>query len=355
MSDRLPLVLDVDTGIDDALAILYAVTSPAVELVAVSCVAGNVDGRQVAENTKGLLELVGRADVEVALGAEAPLAKPLRTTPETHGPRGIGHARLPAPVGGFADEPAAALLVRLAHERPGELLLVTLGPMTNLALALRAEPRLPALLRGWTFMGGAFAVPGNTTPTSEWNVHVDPEAAAEALAAWAAAREADASIPLALGMGLDVTERARLLPDRVGAIAAARGAAPAEVAAIVEEMVATGAAASDRVLRFVVDSLRFYFEFHRAYDGFYGAFVHDPFAVAATLDPSLVRTEPLFVDVETGSGPAHAMTVADRRGLLGRVPNVAVAVDGDGDLFLDGLVDGLASIAAPARATGRTS
>src|SRR5450756_2489098 len=117
---RVPLLLDVDTGIDDSLALLYACASPEAEIVAVTCVAGNVDARQVAENTRAVLELAGRADIEVALGREMPL--------------------------------------------------VTLGPMTNLAIAVLVEPDLPMLLRRWVMMGGSYRSPGNTAPATEWNV-----------------------------------------------------------------------------------------------------------------------------------------------------------------------------------------
>jgi purine nucleosidase len=342
----LPIVLDVDTGIDDALAILYACASPEVELVAATCVAGNVPGRQVAENTKALLELVGRGDVPVALGAEAPLVKPLATSEDTHGPLGIGHATLPPSRGPLLSVAGRAALVAFAREREGALHLVTLGPLTNLALALRDEPRLPSLLAGWTFMGGSFGAPGNTTPTAEWNVHVDPDAARECLERWAVALEQPDASPLPLGMGLDVTEKARIGAEEVARIAQRAGAQARDVAAIRDRMAATGSVAANPVLRFVVDALRFYFEFHAANDGFFGAFVHDPFALAATLDRALVTTRAAFVDVETGPGLGHAMTVADVRGHLRRPPNVAVAVDGDADAFRDRLVERIGDLAA---------
>jgi purine nucleosidase len=355
-----PIVLDVDTGIDDALAILYACASPEVDLVAVACVAGNVPARQVAENTKALLELVGREHVPVALGAETPLVKPLATSEETHGPRGIGHATLPPARGALLERDASSAIVALARERADALHLVTLGPLTDLALALRDEPRLPSLLAGWTFMGGSFGAPGNTTPTAEWNVHVDPDAARECLARWAEAVEGAAGgggeqgaavplrgpVALPLGMGLDVTEKARVGPREVADIAIRAGAEAPDVDAIRDRMEATGSVAANPVLRFVVDALRFYFEFHAANDGFFGAFVHDPFALAATLDPALVTTRPAFVDVETGPGLGHAMTVADVRGHLRRRPNVAVAVDGDAEAFRARLIERIGDLAA---------
>ena len=349
MTDRLGVILDVDTGIDDSLAILYACASPEIDLEAVTCVAGNVPGRQVADSTRALLELAGRGDVPVALGAERPLVKPLQTTEETHGPRGIGHARLPVPTRALEAEDAAALIVSAARRWPGNLRLITLGPMTNLALALSREPRLPSLLARWTFMGGAFRVPGNTTPTAEWNLYVDPDAAKACLAAWAAALAEDPALPLPLGMGLDVTELARMLPADVARLARRAGAAPHDAAALESAgapMLTVGTVSASPMLRFITDALRFYFEFHEQYDGFYGAFVHDPFAVAAAIDRTLVTTQSVFVDVEAGPGLAHGMTVADWRRLTGRPPNVEVATSGDATAFLDRLVDRVGGLAA---------
>jgi purine nucleosidase len=177
MADRIPLILDVDTGIDDSLALLYAAASPEADLVAVTCVSGNIDANQVGINTRAILELVGRTDVEVAMGRQTPLQRPLQTTPETHGPQGLGYAELPAPSRPLSDRHAVDLILEEARRRPGEITLVTLGPLTNLALAVLREPDLPRLLKGYVLMGGAFGVSGNTTPTTEWNIHCDPEAA----------------------------------------------------------------------------------------------------------------------------------------------------------------------------------
>ncbi len=352
MTRRLPVILDVDTGIDDSLALLYACASPELEIMAVTCLAGNVAAARVAVNTRAVLELAGRTDVTVALGAQRPLVKLLETAEETHGPGGIGYAKLPVPVAALSAPHAADLIVEIAQRRRGEVQLVTLGPLTNLALALQREPRLPWLLRGWTFMGGAFGVPGNATPTSEWNMFVDPDAAKACLTAWGAALASDPSLPLPVGMGLDVTERARLVPDGVARLAIRAGAAVADaevLASSTAPMLGVGSVAAHPLLRFVVDALRFYFEFHARYDGFYGAFIHDPFVVAATADPSLISTRPVVVDVEAGPGLAHAMSVADWRGTAGHPPNVALAVAGDGEAFLDRLVERVGDLAARRR------
>ncbi|MEI7742746.1 MAG: nucleoside hydrolase [Chloroflexota bacterium] len=332
-TDRTPIILDVDTGIDDSLALLYAAASPEADLLAVTCSSGNVEAADVARNTLGVLELAGRGDVEVAVGRRLPLVRPLEITPETHGPHGIGYAELPEPRRPLSERFGPDVIVEAARRRPGEITLVTLGPLTNLAVALEQEPALPRLLGRWVMMGGAFTVPGNTTPTTEWNVHCDPEAAKVCLDAWGAAVAADPSVPRMAAMGLDVTEKARVLPAHLDALAGVAG----------RDRV------SNPVLRFLDDALRFYFEFHATYDGFYGAFIHDPFVTAAALDPALVlRSEAWSVDVDTAGGAADGLTIADRRGLLGRRPNADVVLEADADEFLRRLVDRVGGLARAA-------
>ena len=215
MTEPSAVILDVDTGIDDSLALLYAAGSPDTELVAVTCVSGNIDAPQVAINTRAILELARRTDVEVALGREIPLIRALETTPETHGPQGLGHAELPPPSQAMSERHAVDVILEEAHRRPGEITLITLGPLTNLALAVMRDPALPRLLKGYVLMGGAYGVSGNTTPTTEWNIHCDPDAAAIVFRAWSAAMAADPSIPRPMALGLDITEQARVLPDDV--------------------------------------------------------------------------------------------------------------------------------------------
>ncbi len=354
MASRIPLILDVDTGIDDSLALLYAAASPEVELVAVTCVAGNVDARQVATNTRAVLELVGRTDVEVALGRERPLVRPLRTTPETHGPQGIGYAELPPPSRPLSDRHAVDVLVEEARRRPGELTLVTLGPLTNLAVAILREPELPRLLRRYVLMGGAYRCPGNTAPTTEWNVASDPEAAKVVFSAWAEAAERG-GVPRPIALGLDVTERAKFLPDHLVALARRAGSRPDEALAAANAVAGKpdASVASNPVVRYLADALRFYMEFHSRYDGFYGAFVHDPLAVAAALDPSLIRTEALAVDVEIAGALTAGETVADWRRVWGRPPNLEVALEADVATFFDRFVARVGDLARGVGGQGR--
>jgi len=345
---RTPLILDVDTGIDDSLALLYAVASPEAELVAVTCVGGNVDAHQVERNTRSVLELAGRLDLEVALGRVQPLVRPVETTPETHGPQGLGHAELPPPSRPLSPRNATDLIIDEARKRPGEITLVTCGPLTNLAVALLREPALPVLLKGWVLMGGAYRHAGNTAPTTEWNIHCDPEAAKIAFTEWgASARAHGHGLPVALG--LDVTEKAKITPDHVVALAKAAGSTPDDSLALArgeDPMHATRSVASNPIVRYIADALRFYMEFHSRFDGFYGAFIHDPLAVAAALDPSLVRTEAVPVDVELGGTLTTGETVTDWRRVWGKPANVEVALEADADEFLRRFVERVGRLAA---------
>ncbi len=344
---RTPLILDVDTGIDDSLAILLVCASPEAELIAITCVSGNAELEDTHRNTRAVLELAGRGDVEVAAGRPTPLLRPLEITPETHGPRGIGYAELPEPAVPPSTRFGPDLIVEEARRRPGELTLVTLGPLTNLAIAVHTEPALPRLLRRWICMGGAFRVPGNTTPVSEWNIHCDPDAARIAFGAWQVAIDADTAVPRALVMGLDVTEQARITLDEVVALGR-RAGVPAAPAGSWPGSGATGPGATrgNAILAFVADALRWYFEFHERSDGFYGAFVHDPLVVAAALDPGIVRAEPVTVQVAAEGGVADGQTIADWRGLWGLRPNADVAVWVDATEFRQRLVERVGGLAA---------
>ena len=333
----IPLLIDCDTGIDDALALLYAAASPEAEIVGVSCVAGNVELADVVRNTLAVLELAGRADVEVAAGAARPIARSLRTAADTHGPTGLGYAELPLPTTRPSGRDAPTLIVESARARPGELTLVTLGPLTNVAIALDQEPELPRLLRRLVMMVGSYRSPGNTAPTMEWNAGVDPEALAATLAGWRAAAAGPRDLARPLAFGLDVTERARMTPAHLERLAVAAGGA------------------AHPVMRFVSDALRFYFEFHDRYDGFYGAFIHDALVVAAALDPGLARTEALAVEVELEGRWTTGETVADWRRAWGRAPDVDIAVEVDSDRFFERFEQRVGRMAAVTGSGGEVS
>jgi purine nucleosidase len=215
------------------------------------------------------------------------------------------------------------MIITQAQARPGELTLVTLGPLSNVAVALEREPALPSLLRRLVMMVGAYRSPGNTAPTMEWNAGVDPEALAATIAGWA---RTDAPRPVAFG--LDVTERAKMMPQHLELLADAAGGS------------------DDPIVRFIADALRFYFEFHSKYDGFYGAFIHDALVVAAALDPELARTEALTVEVELDGRWTTGETVTDWRRAWGREPNLEIALEAETPLFFERFIERVGALAA---------
>lgn len=337
------VLMDNDTGIDDSLGLLYLLASPEAELVGIASSAGNVPAAQVAANNLALLDLCRAPEIEVALGAAEPLAIPLRTTEDTHGPQGVGYATLPASQRTLSERSAAQLWVDLAREHPGEIVGLCTGPVTNLALALRLEPRLPQLLRRLVIMGGAFNHPGNTTPTNEWNVHVDPEAAKEVYDAFAAA-PADRR-PLICA--LDITETIEMKPAHLALLAERAGSTPVELVSETDPPQARSRA-SNPLVRFLTDAVRFYFDFHKLYDQGYLAHMHDPFAAAVALDPDLAVTKPATVDVELSGTITRATTVADWAGMWGREPNADIVVATDPDVFFERLIDRIGALAAAA-------
>jgi purine nucleosidase len=281
----------------------------------------------VVHNTLAVLSLAGRDDIEVAAGRDAPLARPLRTAADTHGPTGLGYAELPASLSSVSARDAAELIISSARARPGELTLVTLGPLSNVAVALQREPALPTLLRRLVMMVGAYRSPGNTAPTMEWNAGVDPEALDATIKGWAACGP---GVARPVAFGLDVTERAKLTPQHLERLVAMAGA-------------------DDPVVRFIGDALRFYFEFHSRYDGFYGAFIHDALVVAAALDPALARAEALAVEVELEGRWTSGETVTDWRRHWGREPNLDIALEADTETFFERFVERIGALAVRRR------
>ena len=289
--------MDVDTGVDDALALLLALASPEVELVGVSTVAGNVPLHRTTDNTLRLLQWAGHADVPVYAGAERPLVRDAVAADDVHGATGLGAAHLPKAHTSPAGDGVEFLLSTL-QARPGEVTLVATGPLTNLA---RAEAQVPGVLRQArqvVIMGGAMRVPGNVTPAAEFNFYADPHAARQVLAS-------EAEMVL---VGLDVTDQVWL---KQVDLQACTGAYAAFCRAACEPVVA----------------------FESAHYGFAGMHVHDPVALGAALWPQLFRTQQLWVDVETSGELTVGQVVVDQRALasdqerLGRPVTCAVEVD----------------------------
>jgi inosine-uridine nucleoside N-ribohydrolase len=250
---RTPLILDVDTGIDDAVAIALALADPRAEVVAVTTVAGNTGVEQVIKNTLRVLDFLGADDIPVHRGASKPLVRELRDAHYFHGRDGLGESGLPEVDRSVGFDRGPAAIIRLAHERPGELTLVCQAPLTNLAIALNVAPELPRLLKSVVVMGGAFSIGGNVTPHAEFNIFVDPEAAVEVFAN----RLLDLTV-----VGLDVSHQVAL-PKAVWEGAASATSPYAQLIARLCAWIWTG-------------------------HGRTGMFLHDPLAVAVALDPTLV-------------------------------------------------------------------
>lgn len=323
-----PLILDVDTGVDDALAILYALGSPEVDLVACTTVMGNVTVERSTTNTAAVLELAGRSDVEVAAGAARPLVQDHEPFPVVHGPDGLGEADLPPPAAAPSDRSAARAIAETVRQRPGEVLLVATGPLTNVAIAIGEEPRLMEMLGGFALMGGAYDRSGNATPAAEANIWVDPEAAAAVFRAFAGAPEP--ALPRCVG--LDVTEDAVLSRAQLGDICAPAPASP--------------------LARFLQEAVPFYIDFYARTRGLDGACMHDPLALAAAIDPTLCTWETTRVEVETDGRWTRGETVTDRDGIR-RSPwpvgweeddNAVVALELDEPAFTGRFVDRLRAL-----------
>jgi len=258
MSSRRAVILDVDTGIDDALALAFAVRQPAIELVAVTTLAGNVGVEKTTANTLAVLDLLGASNVPVHRGASRPLTRAHIDAAYFHDTTGIGVAQLPPSERGVGPDRGPAAIIRLATARPGELTLVCVGPLTNLAIALNVAPELPQLLRSVVVMGGAFWEGGNVTPWAEFNVYCDPEAAAAVF---------ETPFPDLLVLGLDVTHRTRLSRRQWEEAVARADQDP--VAFLVSEVCRSP----------FLDPAR------------ESIFLHDPLAVAVALDDSLVDAD----------------------------------------------------------------
>lgn len=291
------VVADVDTGIDDSLALIYLAglhSTGEIDLV-VTTSAGNTTARQAAVNSAEVLRLAGAADVPVVAGARSPLKVPLTTTPETHGEKGLGYYSL-LDGGGAAGDAGSAGDARAAVElwRGASHILVA-GPATNFAWALRHAPEVvggaaagSATGAEITLMTGAFNYPGNTTPTAEWNAWVDPHALKEVFAAPASTH------PLPTICPLNVTEQVLLYPDRLLRWQEALRPTRPELAALLG------------------DALRFYFEFHQSVGVGYCAQIHDLAAAMVMLRRVPCSFYDATVDVEADSPLMRGTTVADR-------------------------------------------
>ncbi len=308
------IILDVDTGVDDALAILLALRSPELKVEAITTVSGNAPVDLCTRNTLVVLNLLGDVPLPlVASGAAAPLRGELETALTVHGDDGLGGVTtLRHPDGTLRYPPdamrntqhAVPTMLQLIRQRPHDITLVATGPLTNIAQAIREDRATMRLVKEIYVMGGAFRVYGNTKTMTEFNIDVDPLAAKEVL-------ELGVSVTL---VPLDVTEQARLMrPD-------------------VERMAREH---PSRVTEFIRDVTQQYMDYHVRHNGFDGCFLHDPLTVGVVLRNEFVDTVDAFVQVETEGKFTAGMTIADLRGRAKQSPNARVCVAVKARAFLE--------------------
>ena len=303
-----PVILDVDPGHDDAVALMLACGHPDLDLLAVTTVAGNVPIEKTTRNALRVLALVGRHDVPVGVGASGPLKRPLHTAEDIHGESGLdGPEELPDADFGPDERGAVGLISETLRASREPVTLVPVGPLTNIALLLREHPDLKDRIARVSLMGGSIGL-GNTTPAAEFNIYVDPEAASEVF---------ESGLPITMS-GLDVTHLADVGPEER------------------ELLRATG-----RVGGVVAGFLDYFAANYENTFGFDDPPLHDPVAVAAVLEPGLLKTRPMRVDVECESDLTRGETVCDFYGVTGKRPNADVGVELDREAFFELLYEAL--------------
>jgi purine nucleosidase len=301
------ILFDTDPGIDDACAILLALASPELSVEGLSIVHGNCSVEQATINGLAILELANAGHIPVAKGCERPLVQPSLLAPETHGETGLGYAKLPAPRARPTGQHAVDFLIEKILSSPGEVTLVAIGPLTNVALAIRQEPRIVDALRDIIIMGGAIRHEGNTTALAEFNTYVDPHAAHIVY---------HAGIPTTL-VPLDVTYQCILTPPDVSRL---------------QET-------DSPVTRFIVEATRFYMEFHDEYQSIEGCVINDPLALALTFAPDLCTYQELPVEVDLSGGISMGKTVADFYNYARKPANMRVALGVQAPEFIDLFVE----------------
>lgn len=307
------ILIDADTGIDDSVAILFALKRRDIKVVGITTGCGNTSARQAAENTIRLIRLAGvDYKIPVSVGADAPL-NGVWDGPVTsvHGQNGIGDVELATSAQKLAEESAPEFIARMARENAGELVIVALGRLTNLALALQLEPELPRLVSQVVAMGGTLHVPGNVSPVTEANFGGDPEAADQVLCA---------GFQIVL-VGLDVTTKTRLHRQQI-------------------EILAKHCPSKNReIVSYLQKALDKYWNYYR-----FQSFnldhcpVHDPLAMLVAIDPGLVKIRKLRARVECGGTYCRGMVVTDLREHPFDAPFSGFCTDVDGERAVEELL-----------------
>lgn len=307
------IIIDTDPGQDDAAAIMLALASPELEVLGVTAVAGNVPLKLTARNAGIVTEICGRSDIAVYAGADRPLARKLVTAEHVHGKTGLDGVDLFEPARPLETRHAVDFIIETLRTEPvGTVTLCPLGPLTNIATLIERAPDVVSRIREIVLMGGGFFEGGNITPSAEFNIFVDPEAAKIVFSA---------GVPLTM-MPLDVTHKVLTTKVRVGRLRA-NGNRPSVVMA---------------------DMLEFFERFDEEKYGTDGGPLHDPTVIAWLIDPGMFSGRACNVEIETGSDLTLGATVVDWWKVTGRTENAFVVRDVDADRFFDLFIERVARL-----------
>jgi purine nucleosidase len=296
------IIIDTDPGVDDALAFLLALASPEIKLEALTTTQGNVTLEKATRNALSILELADAPHIPVASGSVVPLVQPLQASAFVHGESGIGNAQLPTSRTKAIPKHAVDYLIERVLAEPNELSIFPIGPLTNIAMAIRKEPEFAKAVKELVIMGGAILEHGNITPLAEFNIHVDPHAAHIVF---------HSGIPITL-IPLDVTHQCLLKQNHI------------------ERLMKINSPIS----RFIKDAVNVYLRasFELGYEG---SSLHDPLTLATLIAPELLTLQEYYVDVDISGGVSMGKTFADILNLMKNPPNMKVAMRVKGEDFVE--------------------
>jgi len=306
------IIIDTDPGVDDALAFLLALASPGIQLEALTTTQGNVTLETATRNALSILELANASHIPVAAGSMLPLVQPLRASAYVHGESGIGNSKLPAPKNKPLEGHAVDYLISRVLAEPGELSIFPIGPLTNIAMAIRKEPKFAKAVKELVIMGGAIQENGNITPLAEFNIFVDPHAAHIVF---------HAGIPITL-IPLDVTHKCLLKQEHINRLLKIKSP----------------------ISLFIKEAVEVYMKF--SYErGFAGSALHDPLTLATIIAPELLTLKEYFVDVDHSGGVSMGKTFADVFGVTKKPANMKVAMVVRGEDFIELFVQKMEELA----------
>ncbi len=298
--NKIPIIIDTDPGVDDTTAIVMCMASEKLDIQGVTTVGGNVELVHTSNNARDIIKLTGRTDVMVAKGESKPLERELVSAAHIHGEKGMGILELEKSKKSFLEEHASEFIYKTARNNKGELRILTIGPLTNIAMAIQKHKDIIPMIHSIVSMGGAMGV-GNVTPAAEYNIYADPEAAKIVF---------DSGIVVTI-VGLDVT-----IPTIVNR----------EQNKVIRSM-------GSKVSKVVADLNDYQMDKESPYNPA-GAIMHDPLAAAYIIDPTILKTEKYYVNVVCDNGLARGMTLVDKYRLSKKEPNVYVAMEANNEKFI---------------------